>query len=75
METIPPALAHDCPFCGAAAGQACRTRNSGREQGHPHMRRIALTQAREQRSAEQALCCVCGNLRTYRGYTRRRRHG
>jgi hypothetical protein len=33
------AQAVDCPFCGASAGQPCRTRNCGREQDWPHSRR------------------------------------
>jgi hypothetical protein len=64
------ALALACPFCGATTGQPCRSRTTGREQERPHMRRIELTRPRQERPTEQALCCVCGNLRTWRGYTR-----
>lgn len=66
METILLALEHDCPFCGAVAGQACRTRNSGRDQSHPHSRRMALTTPKDERKTPRvnALCCICGELRT-----------
>jgi hypothetical protein len=57
-ETKARALALACPFCGAQAGEPCRTRNSGREHDWPHSRRIALasTDVRVARTS-QALCC------------------
>lgn len=61
------ALAFDCPFCKASAGEPCRTRNSGREQTCPHSRRIELTRPlddRYQPTRLNALCCICGNHRT-----------
>jgi hypothetical protein len=66
QTTKADAQAFDCPFCGASAGQPCRTRNSGREQEWLHSRRIALTRTEPQYVAPQvsALCCVCGNRRT-----------
>lgn len=72
MDTLLAALDHDCPFCGAAAGQPCRTRNKagrpgGREQDRPHSRRIAMTTPVEDRrrpTRVDALCCACGLHRT-----------
>lgn len=62
------ALMHRCPFCHSDAGQACRTHKGwGRELDHPHSRRIALTRPIEERlpaAHVNALCCVCGNMRT-----------
>lgn len=69
-----PALNHRCPFCRADPGEACRTRNSGREQPHPHTRRLALTRPAVERTAASdvmALCCVCGAQRTVSGNYRR----
>lgn len=68
-----PALDHRCPFCQANPGEACRTRNSGREHAYPHMRRLTLARPDLQgvkAAAEvrrQALCCDCGNVRTVSG--------
>lgn len=68
MTTTEPthaALAYACPFCGAAPHQPCRThRGRGRVADWPHSRRVALTHEPVQVPAHQALCCVCGNLRT-----------
>lgn len=69
-QTQQEALKHRCPFCHADPGQPCRThRGRGREVDWPHSRRIALSRpapdAREQAPRRtNALCCVCGNLRT-----------
>lgn len=67
-----PALSHACPFCGAAVGRPCRTRNSGREQDWPHSRRLELTKAKYVAPTRKALCCECGNLRTYKAARRQR---
>jgi hypothetical protein len=65
---IHPALSYRCPFCHSDPGQACRTeRGRGREADYPHSRRIALTKPIEERRPlvrVNALCCVCGELRT-----------
>ena len=64
--TAHEALAFDCPFCKALAGEPCRTRNSGREQTWPHSRRIARSTPPDERfqpTYVDALCCVCGNKR------------
>jgi hypothetical protein len=61
------ALAIACPFCAATVGQPCRARESGREKDWPHSRRIDLTvpvNERYQPTKVEAMCCVCGNLRT-----------
>ncbi|MDO0977189.1 zinc finger domain-containing protein [Mycolicibacterium frederiksbergense] len=60
------ALRHHCHFCQADAGEPCRSRTSGREV-FPHSRRVALTRPKDERrpaAQTNALCCVCGNLRT-----------
>lgn len=71
-STESQALAHRCPFCGAEPDQACRThRGKGRELDSPHSRRIFLASPELQairaaaRTQRQALCCECGNLRTF----------
>lgn len=64
-----PALNHRCPFCRAEPGQACRThRGNGRELDWPHSRRLAIVDdwRKQQRALEQALCCECGNLRSFK---------
>jgi hypothetical protein len=62
-----PALSYRCPFCGAAAGQPCRTRNSGRAHDWPHSRRLALAD-RDWcvTPTRQALCCQCGHVRSFK---------
>lgn len=68
MSTQEKALKHRCPFCHSDPGQLCRTeRGRGREVDRSHSRRIALTRPIEERlpaAHVNALCCVCGNLRT-----------
>jgi hypothetical protein len=69
QSDIHPALAYRCPFCHAEPGAPCRAiRGHGSEQRRPHARRAALT--RDEPAAvvhprRQALCCVCGQLRTF----------
>ncbi|MCX2712040.1 hypothetical protein [Mycolicibacterium sp. J2] len=69
-QTRQEALKYRCPFCHADPGQLCRThRGRGRELDYSHSRRIALSRpvptVREQAPGRtNALCCVCGNLRT-----------
>ena len=66
-----PALGHRCPFCHADPGQPCRThRGRGRELDHPHLRRSMLARPDLQAvvaasTRRQALCCECGQLRTF----------
>lgn len=67
-STQEQALKHRCPFCHSDPGQQCRAhRGRGHELDYPHSRRIALSRPAEDRRRVQqvnALCCVCGNLRT-----------
>lgn len=67
-STPHPALAYRCPFCHSDPGQQCRAhRGRGHALDRPHSRRIALTRPAEERRPAahvNALCCVCGNLRT-----------
>lgn len=61
-----PAFTHRCPFCGADPGTPCVTRTCGKELDRPHSRRIAHTKPPvPARPPRQALCCVCGQLRTF----------
>src|ERR1700733_5940133 len=65
-----PALAHRCPFCHAEPGVLCRScRGRGSELKRPHIRRLALTRDEApvvvRPPRRQALCCVCGQLRTF----------
>jgi hypothetical protein len=63
--TEPDSLAFDCPFCGAAKGDPCRThRGRGRELNWPHSRRISLVHHTQEIPPVRALCCECGNSRT-----------
>lgn len=56
------ALTRHCPFCASKPGQACRTR-TGRECAGPHMQRITGSQPEPE--LRQALCCKCGQIRTF----------
>jgi hypothetical protein len=64
-----PALAYRCPFCHAEPGAPCRThRGRGAEQRRPHTRRRASAKDKPAvvvHPRRQALCCVCGQLRTF----------
>lgn len=63
-----PAMTHRCPFCGADPGTPCRAhRGRGHELRHPHSRRIRIdwpTPPKPPKPPQEALCCVCGQLRT-----------
>ncbi|WP_142256620.1 zinc finger domain-containing protein [Mycobacterium colombiense] len=68
-----PAVAYDCPFCGAHAGQECHSLRGSRGEVRPHMRRVrewwAATSPQngcELAPESQALCCECGQLRTFK---------
>lgn len=61
-----PALSYVCPFCGADRGQPCRARRSHGRETRLHSRRVALTREPFEAPRHQALCCECGNLRTYK---------
>lgn len=64
-----PAMTHRCPFCGADPGTPCRAhRGRGRELTWPHSLRIRID--RPPTPAKQALCCQCGQLRTYKHASR-----
>ena len=77
MSTIPqqpdthPALSHRCPFCGADAGTPCFTK-FGRELDWPHIRRRDVAEPPAKPPRKQALCCQCGQLRTYKDVWRAR---
>ncbi|CAN3128587.1 hypothetical protein ACNUDN_11745 [Mycobacterium sp. smrl_JER01] len=73
MTTTKPhaALAHTCPFCGAEPGRPCRTHRGRGAATYPHIRRVAIVDDwirrnhERRREINQALCCECGNLRTF----------
>lgn len=58
-------LTHRCPFCGADTGTPCVTK-FGRELEWPHSRRVAVAEPKPPATVKQALCCQCGQLRTYK---------
>jgi hypothetical protein len=60
-----PSLTHRCPFCGADPGTPCLT-HRGRELDWPHARRIQLVDPAPVLPNRRALCCHCGNLRTFK---------
>lgn len=74
MSTIPqqsephPALAYDCPFCGAKPDQPCHARRGDGGEVRLHSRRVRVWRASEYPEdfaavSLPALCCECGNLR------------
>ncbi|CDM76141.1 zinc finger domain-containing protein [Mycobacterium marinum] len=70
-KTEHPSLSHRCPFCGADPGTPCAT-SRGRELDWPHIRRREVAEPKPPKPVKQALCCQCGQPRTYKSVWRAR---